>query len=324
MGILGRVILHLMPITPKFFIRWVANRYVAGSDLSDAVEVMKKMSLEEACFTVDVLGEEISKIEEADYFINEYSNLIDAIVKNNLDANISLKPTAFGLLIDYDIALENIEKISRKAAEGQIFVRLDMEDHRVTQSTIDVVKAMHNRGLTNVGTVLQGRLFRTNQDVDDLSSSLRGVSDVRICKGIYLEPANIAHRGYQDIVDATNSAIDRLLETSSYTAIATHDMPIIKHSLNAIAIRGMGPGIEDPREGVSSWGPGKGEGYEFQMLLGVRGNVRRNLAKQGHRTRVYIPYGKRWYEYSIRRLRENPDVAWHIAKSMIMPWTNRR
>ncbi len=324
MGLAGRVILAMMPITPKFFIRWVAKRYVAGPDLSSAVEVMKKISREGACFTVDVLGEEISRIEEVDFFFDEYSSLIDAIVENNLDANISLKPTAFGLLIDYDAALENIERITRKAAEKDIFVRLDMEDHRVTQLTMDVVLAMHGCGLTNIGTVLQGRLFRTIQDIDNLATSLNGLSDVRICKGIYLESADIAHVGYQKIVDATNTSIDCLLDSGTYTAIASHDMPVIKHSLKSISSRGMGPGIEDLRAGGKSWGAGKGTGYEFQMLLGVRGNVRRKLSRDGHRTRVYVPYGERWYEYSLRRLRENPDVAWHIAKSFIMPWTNRR
>jgi proline dehydrogenase len=256
--------------------------------------------------------------------MDEYQALLDAIVEHELDANISLKPTAFGLLIDREKALENIEMITRKAAEHEIFVRLDMEDHRVTQPTIDVVHAMHERGLNNIGTVLQGRLFRTLNDIAALSSQAEGFADVRICKGIYLESGDIAHTGYRDIVEATNAAIDSLLDSGCYTAIATHDMPVINHSLAALESRGMGPHADDPREHVGHWAAGKGRGYEFQMLLGVRGNIRRRLAAQGHVTRVYIPYGRRWYEYSIRRLRENPDIAWHIAKSFVMPWTNRR
>ena len=199
-----------------------------------------------------------------------------------------------------------------------------MKDYRVTQPTIDVVHAMHERGLKNIGTVLQGRLFRTLNDIAALSSQAEGFADVRICKGIYLESGEIAHTGYREIVEATNAAIDSLLDSGCYTAIATHDMPVIKHSLAALESRGMGPHADDPREHVGHWAAGKGRGYEFQMLLGVRGNIRRRLAAQGHVTRVYIPYGQRWYEYSIRRLRENPDIAWHIAKSFVMPWTNRR
>lgn len=324
MGLMGRLIMMGMPITPRFVIRWVAKRYVAGSDLEGALSVMRDLRAQGACFTIDVLGEEITTLEEADFFVNEYASVLDAIVAEDFDANISLKPTAFGLLIDEERAIANIEKITRKAAEDEIFVRLDMEDHRVTQATIDLVTTMHELGLSNIGTVLQGRLFRTESDIDELAGALAGASDVRICKGIYLESGEIAHTGYHEIVDATNRAIDKLLDAGSYTAIASHDMPIINHSLAALSERGMGPEVSDPRKGAGGPRKGKGPGYEFQMLLGVRGNIRRKLASQGHLTRIYIPYGSRWYEYSIRRLRENPDVAWQIAKSFIMPWTNRR
>ena len=324
MGALGRLVMLMMPITPRFVVGWVAKRYVAGPDLESALQVMRSMKSQGACFTLDVLGEEITSLEEANFFVNEYHRALDAIITEDMDANISLKPTAFGLLIDEKQALENIEKITRIASNNNIFVRLDMEDNRVTQSTIDIVIEMHNRGLTNIGTVLQSRLFRTGEDITSLSSKLGGNSDVRICKGIYLEPEDIAHTKYHDIVLATNKAIDDLLDAGAYTAIASHDIPVIEHTLVALGNRGMGPNIDDHRANAGPVRAGKGPGYEFQFLLGVRGNIRRNLAKEGHRTRVYIPYGSRWYEYSMRRLRENPDVAWHVAKSIIMPWTNRR
>ncbi len=324
MGALGRLVMLMMPITPRFVVGWVAKRYVAGPDLESALQVMRSMKSQGACFTLDVLGEEITSLEEANFFVNEYHRALDAIIAEDMDANISLKPTAFGLLIDEKQALENIEKITRIASNNNIFVRLDMEDNRVTQSTIDIVIEMHNRGLTNIGTVLQSRLFRTGEDITSLSSKLGGYSDVRICKGIYLEPEDIAHTKYHDIVLATNKAIDDLLDAGAYTAIASHDIPVINHSIAALEDRGMGPSIDDPRGNAGPERSGKGPGYEFQFLLGVRGNIRRKLAKEGHRTRVYIPYGSRWYEYSMRRLRENPDVAWHVAKSIIMPWTNRR
>ena len=324
MGALGRLVMLMMPITPRFVVGWVAKRYVAGPDLESALQVMRSMKPQGACFTLDVLGEEITSLEEANFFVNEYNRALDAIIAEDMDANISLKPTAFGLLIDEKQALENIEKITRIASNNNIFVRLDMEDNRVTQSTIDIVIEMHNRGLTNIGTVLQSRLFRTGEDITSLSSKLGGNSDVRICKGIYLEPEDIAHTKYHDIVLATNKAIDDLLDAGAYTAIASHDIPVIDHSLAALEDRGMGPKIDDPRGNAGPVRSGKGLGYEFQFLLGVRGNIRRKLAKEGHLTRVYIPYGSRWYEYSMRRLRENPDVAWHVAKSIIMPWTNRR
>ena len=321
---MGRLIMMMMPVTPKFIVGWVAKRYVAGTDLESAMRVMRSMKSQDACFTLDVLGEEITNLEEADFFVDEYHQALNTIVAEGMDANISVKPTAFGLLIDEKKALENIENITSIAAKNDIFVRLDMEDHRVTQSTIDIVTEMHDRGLTNIGTVLQSRLFRTGDDISSLASRLDGNSDVRICKGIYLESEDIAHTRYHDIVVATNKAVDELLDSGAYTAIASHDLPVINHALAALDERGMGPKIADPRENAGPERIGKGPGYEFQMLLGVRGNIRRKLAKDGHRTRVYLPYGSRWYEYSMRRLRENPDVAWHVAKSIIMPWTNRR
>ncbi len=199
-----------------------------------------------------------------------------------------------------------------------------MEDHRVTQSTIDIVLAMHQKGLTNVGTVLQSRLLRTRDDIESICEKIGGAADFRICKGVYLEHEDIALTGYQEIVDALNSHISQMLDRGAYVGIASHDLPVIDHTIAALKQRKMGPSIADPRDHASPARTGKGPGYEFQMLLGVRGNVRRKLAKEGHRTRIYIPYGNRWYEYSMRRLDENPDVAMHIVKSIFLPWTNRR
>ena len=309
---------------PRFLIASIARRYVAGKDIASAVAVMRKLSSEGACFTIDVLGEEISNLQDAQFFIDEYDRVLDAIVDNKFDANLSIKPTAFGLLIDEEKAYANIERLLRNAAEHDIFVRLDMEDHRVTQPTIDIVLAMHEKGLHNVGTVLQSRLFRTSQDIDDICEQLGGMADFRICKGVYLEHESISITDYQPIVAAMNGHIDQILDRSAYVGIASHDLPVIKHTLAALEERGMSPDEPDPREGCAENRNGKGPGYEFQMLLGVRGNIRRRLAKDGHRTRIYIPYGEDWYKYSMRRLDENPDVAMHIVKSIFMPWTNRR
>ena len=325
MRLFGQLVVGLMPITPKAVIRWVSKRYVAGSDMQSAISLMRKMSDEGACFSVDVLGEEINSMDEAQFFFEEYSNLIDSIVENDLDANISIKPTAFGLLIDPETALLNIENLVKKAAEHNMFVRLDMEDHRVTGPTIDVCTAIHEKGLHNIGVVLQGRLMRTLSDIADVCATTGKNSDFRICKGIYLEPENIAHTKYWDIVHATNDAIDAMLDSGAYTAIASHDNPVIAYSLAALKSRDMGPDKPDPRHTESpNLCSGKGPGYEFQFLLGVRGDVRRKLSEQGHTTRVYVPYGTKWYEYSMRRLRENPEIAFHVTKALLMPWTNKR
>lgn len=308
---------------PKWFVRWVSRRYVAGASLDDAVAVMKRLTHEGACFTIDVLGEEISSMDEAQFFLEEYIRVMDAIKTHQLDANLSIKPTAFGLLIDPEQGMANIRRLVKMAAEEDMFVRLDMEDHRVTTDTIDVVVALHNEGLTNVGTVLQGRLFRTLGDIDALETTLGPAADYRICKGIYLEPEDISFTGYRDIVDATNAAVDRMLDAGAYVGIASHDQPVIDHALSALSSHGMGPGVEDPRSNAAPARHHKGPGYEFQMLLGVRGPLRRRLLNEGHRTRVYIPYGEKWYEYSIRRLKENPTIGTQVAKAFLLPWTNR-
>ena len=308
---------------PRWFVRWVSRRYVAGATLDDAVRVMQRLESEGACFTIDVLGEEISSMDEAQYFLDEYVRVMNAIVENGIDANLSIKPTAFGLLIDKEQGLENIESLVRQASQHDMFVRLDMEDHRVTTETIQVVLDLHAKGLTNVGTVLQGRLHRTPDDIESVASTIGPNADYRICKGIYLEPEEIAYTSKSDIRSKTNEAIRMALEHGAYVGIASHDVPVVDYTLAVLDELKMGPSIEDPRENSGPDRKGKGPGYEFQMLLGVRGPMRRKLTKAGHRTRVYIPYGEKWYEYSIRRLQENPTIGLQIAKAFLMPWTNR-
>ena len=270
-----------------------------------------------------VLGEEISSLDEAQFFLDEYVRVMNAIVEHKFDANLSIKPTAFGLLIDKEKGMENIESLVRQAATHDMFVRLDMEDHRVTTETIQVVLDLHEKGLTNVGTVLQGRLHRTSNDIESVASNLGPNADYRICKGIYLEPEDIAYTSKRDIRDKTNEAIRMALEHGAYVGIASHDVPVIDYTLEVLKEFKMGPSMDDPRTNAGPDRNGKGPGYEFQMLLGVRGPMRRKLTKKGHRTRVYIPYGEKWYEYSIRRLQENPTIGLQIAKAFLMPWTNR-
>tara|TARA_B100001113_G_scaffold124665_2_gene101741 strand:+ start:7352 stop:8308 length:957 start_codon:yes stop_codon:yes gene_type:complete len=308
---------------PRWFVGWVSRRYVAGPKLEDAVKVMNRLSKEGACFTIDVLGEEIKSMEEASFFLEEYKRVVNAIIDNNLDSNLSIKPTAFGLLLDKEKGMENIETLVRMANGHDMFVRLDMEDHRVTDDTIQVMLDMHEKGLTNVGVVLQGRLFRTLDDIQKIAEALGPDADYRICKGIYLEPEDIAHTDRQPIIQATNECIDAMLDSGAYVGIASHDHPVINHTLEALKKRDMTPGESDPRENAGQPRKQKGPGYEFQMLLGVRGPLRRKLCSQGHRTRVYIPYGEKWYEYSIRRLKENPTIGTQVAKAFLMPWTNR-
>ena len=165
-GRFSRLVVAMTIRMPKWFVGWVSRRYVAGTKLSDAVKVMQRLSKEGACFTIDVLGEEITSMEEATFFLEEYKRVISAIIDNELDSNLSIKPTAFGLLLDREKGMENIETLVKMAQGYDMFVRLDMEDHRVTEDTIQVMLDMHQKGLTNVGVVLQGRLFRTLDDIE--------------------------------------------------------------------------------------------------------------------------------------------------------------
>ena len=177
-------------------------------------------------------------------------------------------------------------------------------------------------GFTNIGTVLQGRLFRTLEDIDHLKETLGSLADHRICKGIYLEPEAIAHTDRTAISSATIQAIQHALDAGAYVGIATHDERIVEASLAHLQALHMTPN-HDARSSAPSERSGKGPGYEFQMLLGVRGDMRRRLRADGHRTRVYVPYGRKWYEYSLRRLKENPTVATQVVKAFLLPWTNR-
>ena len=307
----------------RWFVRWVSRRYVAGPQMMDAVKVMKRLSEEGNGFTIDVLGEEIATMEETIFFQQEYDRLIDVIIEHELDAHLSIKPTAFGLLLDERVATEAIATLAMRAKKNGIYLRLDMEDHRVTDATIELVLELHRRGCTNVGTVLQGRLHRTLADIERMAEILGNQADHRICKGIYLEPETIAHTDREAIRTATNAAVTMALESGAYVGIATHDRPLIDHALSELERLGMGPGRSDPRASTGKEFPGKGPGYEFQMLLGVQGRIRRRLLAEGHRTRVYLPYGEQWYEYSMRRLRENPTIAWAVMKAFLLPWTNR-
>ncbi len=322
-GRFSRLVVAMTVRMPKWFVGWVSRRYVAGKTIEDAVKVMHRLSSEGACFTIDVLGEEISTMEEANFFLEEYKRVITAITDNKFDAALSIKPTAFGILLDRELGMQNIESIVRLAKDHDMFVRLDMEDHRVTDDTIQVMLDMHEKGLENVGIVLQGRLFRSLSDIEEITKKIGPKADYRICKGIYLEPSEISHTERQPIIDATNMCIDAMLDSGSYVAVASHDYPVINHTLAALKQRGMGPDINDPRPNSGPKRTHKGPGYEFQMLLGVRGPLRRKLTAEGHRARVYIPYGEKWYEYSIRRLKENPTIGTQVFKAIVMPWTNR-
>ncbi len=295
MSTFNRLLVTGLPAVPKPIVGRVASRYVAGETLADAVNVVRKLNQQGAMGTLDVLGEEVKEREKAVAAVEEYLRVFDAIAAEGLDANVSIKLTLLGLKIDESFCRDNVERIVAKAKEHGNFVRIDMEDNTTTDATLRIFHELHAR-YGNVGPVLQAYMRRTLSDI----AALPAGTTVRLCKGIYVEPRTIAWKGYDTVRANYVRALEKLIERGLYPAIATHDEYLTCRAVGLIDRHGL-----------------RREQYEFQMLLGVDEELRRILIAAGHRLRVYVPYGRDWYPYSMRRLRENPEVARHVLKAML-------
>jgi len=297
MSLFDALVRYGMPMVPKTIVGRVARRYVAGETLDDAVRTLRSVNEEGAMGTVDVLGEEVHEPVKASASVAEYLKLVERIKDEKIDANISIKPTMLGLKIDQALCEENVTAIVNRAAELDNFVRIDMEDHTCTDATIQLYRRMRENHPARVGTVLQSYLHRTISDVNDL---LPLDPNIRICKGIYREPRGIAWKDFETIRANFIYATEKLLSEGAYVGIATHDPYLVWAGMRLVDRLGL-----DRNR------------YEFQMLLGVDPELRRIILANGHRLRVYVPYGKDWYPYSIRRLRENPTVALHVMRAIL-------
>jgi proline dehydrogenase len=285
--LLDKTIVRLLPAVPKPVVRRLSSRYIAGPHLSDARRVVAELNAQRKLATVDVLGEEITNPAEARAIARSYLEVLDAIDEDGLDANVSVKLTGLGLKLDPELARANVRVI----AERGTFVRIDMEDSSTTDATLDLYRGLRAGGVENVGVVLQAALKRTVSDARALAGS-----NVRLCKGIYIEPPEIAFTDFDAVRANFVGALDVLLDGGCYVGIATHDEWLVERGLRAVRERGL-----EPHE------------YEFQMLLGVQTQLGDRLVRDGHRLRIYVPFGRHWYEYSLRRLQENPKVAGYIA-----------
>jgi proline dehydrogenase len=292
-GLVDSAIVRLLPAVPKQVVRRISEHYIAGEELDDALRVVLELNAEGKLATLDVLGEEVTDPEEARAIAGAYREAIDAFKRGSLESNISVKPTALGLNLSYELFRENLEDLVRHAAELDNFVRIDMEDSSTTDDTLRIYRELREAGHDNVGIVLQARLKRTIDDVRALAE-LR--PNVRICKGIYLEPPEIAFRDFDAVQASFVQTLKELLEGGSYVGIATHDEWLVEQGKRLVAERGLGH-----------------DDYEFQMLLGVRPGLGDELVREGHRLRIYTPFGRHWYSYSLRRLQENPKIAGYIA-----------
>jgi len=292
--VLDKAIVRVLPAVPRSIVRRVAGPYIAGPTLEDARRVVAELNAGGMRATVDVLGEEVQEPREAEAIARSYHAALEAIEADGLDANVSIKLTGFGLKVDPELCRSLVHELVRDADERGIFVRIDMEDASTTDDTLALYRSLREEGRDGVGVVLQATLRRTLDDIEALAP-LR--PSVRLCKGIYLEAPSIAFQEFEVIRTSFVACLDALLAAGGRTAIATHDEWLIERALERVA--------ELDRDA-----------YELQMLLGVRPGRGRELVAAGHPLRVYVPYGQRWYEYSLRRLQENPKVAGYVARDV--------
>ncbi len=293
MALLDRAIVRLLPAVPKPIVRRLSSRYIAGPALDDAVRVVTRLNAKGKMATVDVLGEEITSPDEARAIAGQYHDVLARITEERLEANVSVKLTALGLELDEGLCRENLEAVVIDAAARGLFVRIDMEDSSTTDRTLGLYRSLRADGHENLGVVLQAYLRRTMGDVE-------GLANVRLCKGIYVEPPEIAYREFEAVRASYVQTLEALVAQGSYVGIATHDEYLIGEALRIVREAKLPP-----------------DGYEFQMLLGVRPDRADELVAAGHRLRVYVPYGTHWYEYSVRRLQENPRMAGYVARDVM-------
>ena len=293
MTIIDRAIVRALPAVPRQVVKRLSSRYIAGTTLAEACDVVRELNAQGKEATLDVLGEEVTLREEAIGLRDAYRRALDTIEEDGLRSNVSVKLTALGLKLDRGLCRADLTAVVEEAARFDNFVRIDMEDSSTTSETLALYRQIREEGHDNLGVVLQAALKRTLSDIGGLGD-LR--PNVRVCKGIYVEPPEIAYQEDEIIRLNFLDALEALFDIGSYVGIATHDDWLIGEALALVERRGLGR-----------------DDYEFQMLLGVRAELGDGLVREGHRLRIYVPFGRRWYEYSIRRLQENPKIAGYVA-----------
>ena len=291
----NQLIALCLPFVPKPIVGFFSRHYIAGEKLEDAVNLVKELNSQGMVATIDVLGEEVKKKEDSLHAVELYKQVLEAIEKEKIDANISVKPTHMGLKMDKEFCYNNLKTLIEEAKKRKNFVRIDMEDATTTDDTIEMYLKLKEK-YDNVGTVFQSYLRRF---IDDINYVLPHNPNLRICKGIYNEKREIAYKEKAIINDNFSYGIEKLLSNGAYIGIATHDEKLVWHGLKLIDQLKL-----------------KRDQYEFQMLLGVDHELRRIIVNSGHKLRVYVPFGTDWFGYSTRRLKENPAMAGHIIKNI--------
>jgi proline dehydrogenase len=303
-AIFDRAIVRLLPAVPRPVVQKLSERYIAGPELKDAREAVRRINAEGKLATIDVLGEEVTTEEEAAAIVRAYQDVFADIERCGLDSNVSVKLTALGLKLGYDLCRDNLRTVVADAASRGNFVRIDMEDSSTTDDALHLYRGVRAEGHDNVGIVLQAMLRRTVSDIAALADLK---PSVRLCKGIYVEPPEVAYQDYEAVRASFVQALEALLNAGSYVGIATHDEWLLGEGRRLVAEHGL-----------------VREEYEFQMLLGVRPQLGDELVVEGHRLRIYVPFGRHWYAYSLRRLQENPKIAGYIAADTLGRLVGRR
>ena len=296
MSALDFILSRSLPLVPRPLVRRIARRYIAGERLSEAVNVVRALNANGFMATLDVLGESVLSGDLVDRAVQEYVGALRAIRDERLDSNISVKLTQVGLRLDPALCLSSMRSLCRAAADLGNFVRIDMEDSSCTTPTLDLYRRLRDEGIANVGVVLQACMRRSLRDVRALPER----SNVRLCKGIYVEPRSIAYEARAIVNRNYVRLLEEMLDRGFYVGLATHDEQLVWEALQIVDRRGAGR-----------------ETYEFQMLLGVDEQLRGLIRADGHRLRVYVPYGDNWYAYSLRRLKENPRLAGYVALGLL-------
>jgi len=280
------------------FFKKLTTRFVAGETIDDAITYIRQINAENCTASFDHLNESVGSDAEAEAEVNEYLNILAKITETQIRSNVSIKLTQFGLELDPELAYRNARRVVEEARNRGNFVRVDMEDSNVTQVTIDIFKRLRAEfDLNDVGIVLQSYLRRTYADAQDL---IKLPARIRICKGAYNEPPEVAFPDKKDVDANYVKVMQLLLSSGTYHGIATHDPKMIDATIDFVQ-----------REGVGK------EKFEFQMLFGIRRDLQRQLARDGYNVRIYVPYGKHWYPYFMRRLAERPANVWFVLKNVL-------
>jgi len=298
---INSMIAGILPYMPKKLVWMFSKQYIAGETIEEAIANAKKLNAEGIMTTIDILGEFITTLDEAEKNKNEYLQVIEAAEAADVDGNYSIKPTFFGLLIDKEVAFKHIREVVEKAASYNSFIRIDMEDSPCTDMEIEMYRKIKEEFPHNVGLVVQAYLKRTHQDIENFKdiNTKESPVNLRVCKGIYVEPEEISYKKYEDINSHFIDNIELMFQEKMYPGIATHDIPVIEGAYKLIEKYNV------PKDK-----------YEFQMLYGVTPALRKSILDKGHRMRVYVPFGKQWFGYSTRRLKENPKMAGVVIKAL--------